>query len=276
MPRIPGRATMAAAMAAPLVLFLAPVTASADVPDGAFTAGVATPAGAAVTFVPFDHDDYSEVFTAPPVDDEADEIEVDELEIDTVDVDVDEDSSQNVIYAENVIAENITVDQDGHEDGSEDVLVDDEETVELAPAAVPASVTDDDDDVHHHVYSDVTWDDEETGAYYEDTTASAGIGGAWVTTVESGAVTSHNEHMLSDGDTAAWYHEATAAAGSDGAFVESTSSAAVSDSDDDWSHDDWSHDDDSTFAEYEHVGAYAGPGGAWVGELESAAGEIDD
>ena len=267
MPKIPGRATMAAAMAAPLVLFLAPVTASADVPDGSF-GGVATPAGAAIAFVPFDHDNYTEVFTAPPV------VE----EIDTVDVDVvdEHSSSENVIYAENVIAEDITIHQDGSEDGNAVY----EETVELAPAAEPVAVTDDDDDVHHHVYSDVTDDDGVTGAYYEDTVASAGPGGAWVSTVESGAVTSHDGHMLSDGDTAAWYHEATAAAGSDGAFVESTSSAVVSDSDDGWhdddgwSHDDWS-DDDNTFAEYEHTGAYAGAGGAWVDDLESGAGESD-
>lgn len=251
MPRILGRATVAAALTAPLVLFLAPFTASADVPNGSF-GGVATPNGAAIAYVPFDHE--TVLMTTPTA------VE----KIDTVDQDVTED----IVWEEDV---------------TEDVLVADEDTVDVLPVATPMSVTDDDDDVHHHVYSDATWDDDVTAAHYEDTVVSAGAGGAWVTTVESGAYSSDDDDILSGSDTGAWYHEATVAAGSGGAFVESTSSAAASDSDDgwtdDWSHDGWSDgwsdDDDDTYAEYEHTGASAGPGGAWVSDLDSGAYESD-
>jgi len=268
MPRILGRATVAAALTAPLVLFVAPFTASADVPDGSFAGGVATPNGAAIAYVPFDHE--TVLMTTPTVVQEIDPVDEELVDEDIVDEDI---ADEDVVW---------------DEDETEDVLVADDETVDLLPVATPMSVTDDDDDdVHHHVYSDATWDDDVTAAHYEDTVVSAGAGGAWVTTVESGAYSADDHDILSGSDTGAWYEETTAAAGSGGAFVESTSSAAVSDSDDgwtdDWSHDDWSHDgwsdgwsdDDDTYAEYEHTGASAGPGGAWVGDLDSGAYESD-
>jgi hypothetical protein len=153
---------------------------------------------------------------------------------------------------------------------------DDAETEDAAVAVAPAqkkSVVDADD---YGVPTSDGW----AGASYSEVAAAAGPDGAWVDSVESGAVTGNDgyghDYGHHHGDTtAAWHEETTAAAGSDGAFVESVESAAV-EHDGHGSHrDGWDGHDDVTGAYHEEFAAHAGEDGAWVHSMESAAGEVD-
>ena len=277
MPKSAGRGVVFAALAVPLALMAAPLTASAEEPDDvvisdqALAGAVATPDAAAAmasatTTTTVEEAEDADVWDGP----RPDLVYVPE----TVDVSYSSDEDVTEDITEDV-AEDVTEDatEEATEEATEDATEEYSEETSTEAVAVVAPVHD------MSVVDDSDW----VGATYEDVVAHAGSDGAWVTSTESGAV-SGDDGVLSGSDTAAWYEEVTAAAGSDGAFVESTESEAFSG--DGWGHGDLvdgdfdgdyagDFDDDVTGAAYEHTAAAAGEDGAWVENVESGAFELD-
>jgi hypothetical protein len=254
-----GRGVLIAALAVPVALAAAPLTASAD-------------------------DTYDVVMTEQAV---ADAVATDDgaaamaATTSTTAVEVSEDvwhgPDPDVAYAPQVTYS--TEDEDTteiteavDEDATEEVTEESTEAVaDVAPVAETRGVDTDDDLVHST--------DDWVGASYEHVAAFAGADGAWVTSTESHAV-SGDHGGPSGSDTAVWFEETTAAAGEGGAYVESTESGAFES--DGWGHGGFSghhhhhhHHHDVTGAMYDHSAAAAGEDGAWVEDVESAAFEQD-
>ncbi|MCA1655062.1 MAG: hypothetical protein LC635_01030, partial [Pseudonocardiaceae bacterium] len=110
----------------------------------------------------------------------------------------------------------------------------DDSDVAVVPVLVkePVYIIETDDDIAE--WSNDGW----VGAAYEDTTAHAGAGGAWVSSTEAGAISVDNG-FLNSNDTAAWYRDVTVGAGPGGAFVDLTESGAASGDDFGWN--DYGH-----------------------------------
>jgi hypothetical protein len=292
MRRLTGRGLLVAAFAVPIAMVITPMTASADVPDdlaayedvsgsvasedgagivddspfGDIEGAYATEEGAA-TFEA-DDEDSSENYSDDYSSDDEDLYDVHVVEDDDEDVDevlVIEDDEE---FTENSTEGYATL---GNDSTVEAIESDDDEVYEASYDATFEAAEDDDDYGHNGYDGYESWDDDGmTVATYEDSSAYAGQGGAWINSTESGAMSSHDGF---DSETAAWYSELTAAAGQGGSFVESTESSAMTSDDMDWSHG-W-HEDNESWAEFEHSTAGAGHGGAWVSETSSAAGELD-
>ncbi|MBB4905878.1 hypothetical protein [Actinophytocola algeriensis] len=268
MPKLAGRGVLIAALAVPVALAAAPLTASADEPydvvmtDQMTANAVATEDGAAAaaaatntTFV----EESEDVWHGPDPDVEY----VPEVIYSTED----EDTTEITEDAAEELTEESTeeVTEESTEESTE------ETSTEAVAVVTPVDQT-------WGTYTDDDLDDSTdawAGASYENIAAYAGADGAWVTSTESHAVAG-DDSGLSGSDTAVWHEQTTAAAGEDGAYVESTESGAFES--DGWGHGGFSehhHHHDVTGAMFEHTAAAAGEDGAWVENLESAAFEQD-
>lgn len=274
MPKLVGRSVFFAALALPIAMVAAPLTASAGATDETAVAEKVTA-----------REDATEFFGEP------DWCCLEEAELEDVNViytingihdnDNNDDTSYDIetTYEDDVTLYDVDVYEDEdvhvhdvvHEDEVEVVHEDADTDVHILPAHEVEAVEDDDVDVVDVV--NVVEDDDVTFATYSDVAAAAGPDGAWVHSTESGAVSGNDGHGYPMNDTAAWYEDVTAAAGSDGAFVEATESAAADLDSYGWNHG-WDDDSDITGAYHEVFAAHAGDEGAWTHTSESAAAHI--
>jgi len=251
MPKIATRRVYFAALAVPVAMVLAPLTASAGVPDDTAVAGQGHIAGwyepADVDVAYNDNDDTNVTYVVNGIHDDSvtgayDEDATDEDDDfspgpdwyyydDDVDVASNDNDETNVTYVVNGIHDDsVTGNHEEDADCDDDNGYDNDygyvdEDVDHDDVMVDA---DNDYDLDHWSY-DSDDSDDSASASYEDFTAFAGSGGAWVDSMESGAF-SHNDngfgHVFGDDDDAAggYYEDTTAGAGSGGAFVGDTES----------------------------------------------------
>jgi hypothetical protein len=293
MPKLAGRRVYLVALAVPIAMVIAPMTASAEGPDEAVTteqastAAVATDDAAAAEASATTTDEESDTFSPGPdwyptdnvsvanydPDDNAVTYVINGIHNDSVAGNYEnEDENNSYEYEVNdAAAEGPDIDLVDHDVVENDIDVNDVDEDEV----VENDVVDDDDvtDVDGMYYMD---EDDSAAANYSDVTAAAGPDGAWVNSTEAGAVIGDNGWGHSYGDdnvTGAYYDELTAAAGSHGAYVESVESGAGEFAD----HDGYADfgDDDVTGAYHEEFSAGAGDGGAWTQGIESGAVDLD-
>lgn len=285
MPKLAGRGVFIAALAVPIAMVIAPLTATAEEPDETVVteeqSGVATEDGAMAS-----------AGSTVTTEDEGEYVASEDMESDDVDHDgfrpgpawyyhgPDEDND-HVTYVINGIHD----DGDYGNETSDDTIVDDvaivDSYVNVDEDAYEHEGVHDDADVDAMAVSpahdvdvievdedDNEWAEEETSfVTYEDSSSGAGSEGAWTSSTESGAFSENGG--FGHGDVSgAYYEELTAAAGGDGAFVDSIESAAGH-------FGGFGHgDDDASGAYHEEFTAGAGSEGAWVDQVESAAGEL--
>jgi hypothetical protein len=282
-----GRGVLVAALAVPIAMVLAPLTASADVPvipvpdDHAAGAGVANESGAAVA-------QYLPVGDAVP-----DEVEIADEDFGTEDVFAADEFIQTgggvTVVDDPYVSyesEDLPVEVSDDAEATEIDEIDEPEATEVETPEVDEVEAPEVDEVEANEVeptamvgdfdtgdAEVSWGDGGTAVSYEDTSAYAGEDGAWVSDTESGAM-SDDGNLSHSAETAAWHEETNAAAGSDGAQVEMISSGTMTGGD----GPNWTAGDDEfdgTLADYEHTTAQAGSDGAWVSDVESSAGDLD-
>ena len=244
MPKLATRRVYFAALAVPIAMVIAPLTASAGVPDEAVMAeqehadAIETdwyePANIYVAYDDADDANVTYVINGIHNDSVTGNYQEDAAGEDgdadfspgpdwyhDVNVTYDDSDDVNVTYVVNGIHNDSVTgnyqeaaghDENAYADEDEDVVLDYGHDVDSG-----------------HDLDEWADDDSAAGATYSNVNTGAGSGGVWFNYVESGAFTQNDSDFGHDGDdfSAGYFDELTAAAGDGGAFAESTESEFV-------------------------------------------------